>query len=87
MPAVKDVGEPCEGEPHARFDRGREETNASRLTPRAAPGASRLPDRYFLDEDGPCVKALHVLSPTEQSDSAGGRHAAMASRLLGLAPE
>ena len=31
MPAVKDVGEPCEGEPHARFDGGREETNASRL--------------------------------------------------------
>ena len=34
MPAVKDVGEPCEGEPHARFDGGREETSASRLMPR-----------------------------------------------------
>jgi hypothetical protein len=40
MPAVKDVGEPCEGEPHARFDGGREETNASRPKPR---GARRLP--------------------------------------------
>jgi hypothetical protein len=44
MPAVKDVGEPCEGEPRARFEGGREESNASRLTPR---GASRLPDRYL----------------------------------------
>src|SRR2546426_10752109 len=40
MPAVKDVGEPCEGKPHARFDGGREETNASRPTPC---GARRLP--------------------------------------------
>ncbi len=41
MPAVKDVAEPCEGEPHARFDGGREETNASRLNAarRPAPGA------------------------------------------------
>jgi hypothetical protein len=43
MPAVKDVGEPCAGEPHARFDGGREETGASRPR-RAEPGASRLPD-------------------------------------------
>jgi hypothetical protein len=26
MPAVNDVGEPCAGEPHARFDGGRLET-------------------------------------------------------------
>ena len=26
MPAVKDVGEPCAGEPHARFDGRAEET-------------------------------------------------------------
>jgi hypothetical protein len=26
MPAVKNVGEPCAGEPHARIDGGREET-------------------------------------------------------------
>jgi hypothetical protein len=44
MPAVKNVGEPCAGEPHARFDGGREETSASRPA-RAAPGASRLPDQ------------------------------------------
>jgi len=31
MPAVKDVGEPCAGEPHARIDGGREETSTSRL--------------------------------------------------------
>ena len=40
VPAVKDVGEPCEGEPHARIAGGREETNASRPTPR---GTRRLP--------------------------------------------
>jgi hypothetical protein len=43
MPAVKNVGEPCAGKPHARFDGGREETNVSRPC-RATPGASRLPD-------------------------------------------
>lgn len=47
MPAVKDVGEPCEEKPHARFDGGREETNASRPR-RAASGASRLPDRGLV---------------------------------------
>jgi hypothetical protein len=40
MPAVKDVGEPCAGEPHARFDGGQEETSASRPRPCGAP---RLP--------------------------------------------
>jgi hypothetical protein len=44
MPTVKNVGEPCAGEPHARFDGGREETNVSRPR-RATPGASRLPDQ------------------------------------------
>jgi hypothetical protein len=37
---VKNVGEPCAGEPHARFDGGREETGTSRRTSR---GARRLP--------------------------------------------
>ena len=65
MPAVKDVGEPCEGEPHARIDGGWEETNVSRLS-RAAPGASRLPDRpqsdrpVFVDESAEAVAPLHV---------------------------
>src|SRR3954452_9116473 len=44
MPAVKNVGEPCAGEPHARFDGGREETSDSRPR-RATLGASRLPDQ------------------------------------------
>ncbi len=44
MPTVKNVGEPCAGEPHARFDGGREETSDSRPR-RATPGASRLPDQ------------------------------------------
>ena len=43
MPAVKNVGEPCAGEPHARIDGGREETGTTRQV-RAEPGASRLPD-------------------------------------------
>ena len=40
MPPVKDVGEPGAGEPHARFDGGREETSASRPRPH---GVRRLP--------------------------------------------
>jgi len=46
MPAVNGVGEPCAGEPHARFDGGREETNdggrrnaARRQAPLAYPTA------------------------------------------------
>jgi hypothetical protein len=44
---VKNVGEPCAGEPHARIDGGREETGTSRQV-RAEPGASRLPDHPLL---------------------------------------
>src|SRR4051794_815551 len=44
MPAVKNVGHPGAGEPHARFLWGREATSAS-LPRRTAHGASRLPDR------------------------------------------
>src|SRR5712691_4528834 len=43
MPAVKDVGEPWEGEPHARFDGGREETNASRLIAARRPAPPAYP--------------------------------------------
>ena len=43
MLAVKNVGEPCAGEPHARIDGGREETRAQSAMP-CDPGASRLPD-------------------------------------------
>jgi hypothetical protein len=43
MPALKDVGEPCEGKPHARFDGGREETNASRLNPAQHPAPPAYP--------------------------------------------
>jgi hypothetical protein len=62
MPAVKDVGEPCEEKPHARFDGGREETSASRPS-RTAQGASRLPDRG------------HPASPQpEQTNPVSGTH-------------
>ena len=36
MPAVNDVGEPCAGEPHARFDGRGLETEARNLTTDAA---------------------------------------------------
>jgi hypothetical protein len=36
MPAVKNVGESCAGEPHARIDGGREETSQSGSLSRAA---------------------------------------------------
>ena len=48
MPTVKNVGEPCAGEPHARIDGGREETSVSRQR-RAMPGASRLPDQPLAE--------------------------------------
>jgi hypothetical protein len=54
MPTVKNVGEPCAGEPHARIDGGREETGTSRQV-RAEPGASRLPDQP------PTIGAARVL--------------------------
>ncbi len=41
---VKDVGEPCEGEPHARFDAAAGGDQRQSVTHRAAPGASRRPD-------------------------------------------
>jgi hypothetical protein len=45
MPTVKNVGEPCAGEPHARIDGGREETKPVGLNQPHGPGASRLPDQ------------------------------------------
>ena len=61
MPAVKNVGEPCAGKPHARFDGGREETNVSRLR-RATPGASRLPD--IKSGAAPIGRPRAVISPS-----------------------
>jgi len=40
MPAVKDVGEPCAGEPHARIEVAAGGNGTSRLRPR---GTGRLP--------------------------------------------
>jgi hypothetical protein len=45
MATVKNVGEPCAGEPHARIDGGREETKPVGLTQPRGPGASCLPDQ------------------------------------------
>ena len=44
------VGEPCEGNPHARFDEGRGET-------RVMPGAPRL--LYYPKRGGPCGTPKH----------------------------
>src|SRR5215218_2657646 len=44
MPTVKNVGEPCAGEPHARFDVGGGRKPDQSATPRG-PGASRRPYR------------------------------------------
>jgi ketosteroid isomerase-like protein len=44
MPAVKNVGEPCAREPHARFEVAARGNQASRLSP-CGPGASRRPYR------------------------------------------
>jgi hypothetical protein len=69
MPAVKDVGEPCEGEPHARFDGGREESGISRLS-RPDAGASRLPDSGLGRARAP---AKHSASPPTSASGRSGR--------------
>jgi hypothetical protein len=45
MPPVKNVGEPCAGEPHARFDVGGGRKPGQSAKPRG-PGASRRPYRH-----------------------------------------
>ena len=58
MPAVKDVGEPCEEKPHARFDGGREETNASRRNvarPKAPPAYPTATERGVDQSSGIAV--------------------------------
>ncbi len=73
MPAVKDVGEPCAGEPHARFDGGREETSASRPRPC---GARRLPPtRHNLQR-----AVLIDNSPSERRSLACKKRSAAARR-------
>jgi hypothetical protein len=44
MPAVNDVGEPCAGEPHARFDGRGLETERNRVTA-PVPDPTNLSDR------------------------------------------
>ena len=52
MPTVKNVGEPCAGEPHARFDGGREETRpvGYAARPRRLPSTRPLPTRYSIGD-------------------------------------
>ena len=74
MPTVKNVGEPCAGEPHARIDGGREETGQSGHQPRG-PGASRLPG-WRREETRPVGPARAAqprrLSPTLLTGSEDG---------------
>jgi hypothetical protein len=53
MPTVKNVGEPCAGEPHARFDGGREETRPVGKTarPRRLPSTRPLPSGPALSDE------------------------------------
>jgi hypothetical protein len=51
MPPVKNVGEPCAREPHARFEVAAGGNQASRRA-RAAPGASRRPYRGDYSQTG-----------------------------------
>ncbi len=43
MPTVKNVGEPCAREPHARFEVAAGGNQTSRASPAARSGASRRP--------------------------------------------
>jgi hypothetical protein len=84
MPAVQDVGEPCAGEPHARFDGRGWNRSVATVTgsgrPAETPGlcagptavqrhpASSLPDR----DRGPPVAATKGLWPISGVLSTGG---------------
>jgi hypothetical protein len=48
MPAVNDVGEPCAGEPHARFDGRGLETERKRYVTAPAPDPTRRRRRTLL---------------------------------------
>jgi hypothetical protein len=52
MPAVNDVGEPCAGEPHARFD-GRELETESSTEPRSLGRANRPGNRRQSNTEDP----------------------------------
>jgi transposase-like protein len=74
---VNDVGEPCEGKPHARFDGGREETSTLGSTPS---GARRLPPtllvrqslRYLsYRERKTCASELRRIYTAADADAAG----------------
>jgi hypothetical protein len=84
MPTVKNVGEPCAGEPHARFDGGREETSDSRPR-RATSGASRLPDQPPRALDVPAhgvIAPLKAIVAHEILVDAGGQKARGAGQPL-----
>src|SRR6266545_1581266 len=55
MPAVKNVGEPCAGEPHARFEVAAGGNRNQSATPRGT-GASRRP--YMLSGGWPCRRLV-----------------------------
>ena len=69
MPTVKNVGEPCAGEPHARIDGGREETGTSRHQPR---GARRLSPTRPTSRRGP--------GASQEIANAAGRSVALAAQ-------
>jgi hypothetical protein len=61
MPTVKNAGEPCAGEPHARIDGGREETRSQSVTPRdtGMPLANpTTPRRHFRRDPVPALCTL-----------------------------
>jgi hypothetical protein len=74
MPTVKNVGEPCAGEPHARFDVGGGRKPDQSATPRG-PGASRRP---YRDPDSSALSDLPqagtrlLLGKTVREANSGG---------------
>jgi len=96
---VNDVGEPCEGKPHARFDGGREETSATRArrlsptlllrnlltrVPKSAQGfVATLVRTIFAQPDAESVHEQHA----RVVDQLEGRFAEAATLLDEAGPE
>src|ERR671935_1101765 len=76
---VKDVGEPCEGKPHARFEAAAGGDQRQSATSRTASGASRRP--YYSCLLGRRYRLLALVRACDR------RRAAFAGTLFGVAAE
>ncbi len=74
MPAVNDVGEPCAGEPHARFDGGRLETERRPRSERNVSGGNAGHGRRDLPSINATAPAAHPTRDRGSSGCGSARH-------------